>query len=455
VTWILVLYLPFLLAFVLATRKPGARSTPLSLFVFFNSVQLAGTAIVADSAQPLDVRYCWLIFGMTVLTCVAGTVLMVSHGRLRPSLAPSAPGRTPWTVELVCLYVLSALVTVVYYRAVGHVTVLDAITANPGYDAATARLNSYSGVNYVAPGYANQFKNAIFPTLSVVLINELWMRKLPGRLVVSGLIGVAVFIALAGTGQRGALVIFMLAALVAARASGKLTGRSFVLLGGTVFALFSIVTVLIGRGQAQYVQTQGLMGHVQFFVGALLKRVFVEQSDSGLAGFRYTQGLPTANGREWLSDFMGILPGQPGSDLANRIYATVFGTLRGTDPPSNWGSVQYNFGIVGLVAVGAVIVFIYYVVSRNLFFRRDGDRSLNFLQILALSGFTVSTGSWIAGSPMTILNQGALAYLLLYWLGSRASRFGAGPQEAKASAHEPGVGRPRGRKQVASSGREL
>ena len=44
-------------------------------------------------------------------------------------------------------------------------------------DITTLRLNSYSGSQYFAPGYVNQFKNVLLPALVVIVITYYSMTK--------------------------------------------------------------------------------------------------------------------------------------------------------------------------------------------------------------------------------------------------------------------------------------
>jgi oligosaccharide repeat unit polymerase len=443
-TWIIILYLPLILAFLLVSRRRGGVLNPDGLFVLFNALMLIGTSQIVDPLQPEEVLYAWLVLlGTSIFTVVATCV------RLRWRVERStAVVTTPisLTKGIWLLYFLSLAVCVAYYRAVGHITLissLNALSEGGAYDSATERLASYSGARYLFPGYVNQFKNAILPVLTVAIVHNLWSNKRPGRIIYSAVLLGTALIMVAGTGQRGAAVIAFLIAIVATLKSRLLSGGRILIACVAGFAVFSVLTLAAQRNSSQLEQASSLWDRVIVFGGALSSRVLRENQESGLAAFHYTQTLPTAWGRQWLDDLMGILPGNRGSDLANRVFEMLYGTARGTAPESIWGGIYYNFGIIGLIAVPTVLAALMAYVTRRFFLFDKGDTgpgpAPNFLVVLALSGMAVSLGSWVAGSPMTVLNVGFPTYVFLYWFGRRSQRGIGGADAQRATG--AGAGR--------------
>lgn len=422
--------------FVASCAKKGTFGTPIGLLAFFNAVGLVGICGVAESMYSVDVIYARYMGFMAILTAVAASMWSLSA---RPATRRlNQVGLEPVAIDyrLIFLYVLCLALTISYYRAVGHVTLLQAITTSGNYDAASARLESYAGASYFAPGYINQFKNALLPALTFSFIHALWTRRVPGRLMISVALSVVAVVAVAGTGQRGALVIVLLSFVIALRAGGHLRGVSLAWMAALGFVLFSFTTYFNGRQKAEIDAASTIGDKFQIYAEALFDRVFREQAMSGIYGFRYTYGLPVPNGREWFTDILGILPAYRGSDLSNKIFATIYGSDRGTSPPSNWGGAYYNFGFAMSIGVALLILVIYALLSQRFYVSHSICR-LNSLQMIGLAGFAVATGSWVAGSPLAILNQGALAFLFAYWLGGRCNKRGDTGRE--------GVRRGRGR----------
>ena len=81
--------------------------------------------------------------------------------------------------------------------------------------------------------------------------------------------------------------------------------------------------------------------------------------------FWYTYKQPTQDGADWKSSLLGILPGAGDAKvgLAHQVFAMVYGTPRGTAPPSIWGSVYYNFGWPGLILTPILLAICYQVIT--------------------------------------------------------------------------------------------
>ena len=139
-------------------------------------------------------------------------------------------------------------------------------------------------------------------------------------------------------------------------------------------------------------------------------RLFSDNQTSALVGFRYIYDQTVQFGAEWLTDILGILPGEyKGSDLANRVHALLYGSDRGTSPVSLWGSVYYNWGWFGILLFPPLLSFVYCVISKR-FLKRPNYTSLE------IAGYAFSfyiLGAWIASGPMQLVNNGIVACAVL------------------------------------------
>jgi hypothetical protein len=421
--WLLLLFAPVLGAYVYVARRRGGFLNPDGIFVLFNSIGLLGTLIVVDSNKALDSRYAWIVFfGLVAYMATSMLIRWYRFGDRQPP--PAAVTATPLNRWVWGLYGFSLLVSLGYYATVGHNVLIDSVLANltgHHYDTQTARLASYSGSKYFFPGYVNQFKNAILPITTLAIVHSLWVRKLKWRVPVTLVMLAVMFVMLAGTGQRGAVVVLFIVAALAAARSGMLTRTRVAIVGVVGVAGFVLQTALLQRQATQLTATQGLLDRIGVFAESLWSRAVLVNPFSGLAAFHYTERLPTAWGKEWLQDLSGVLPGSGGSTLPNQVFKMLYKTDRGTAPPSLWGAIYYNFGpVLGLI-VTIIIGLSLVLLTRRLFTtpRSSPHNTPNGLTQLALCGIAVSSGAWVTGSPLIVLNQGFFAYLFIYLLSRR------------------------------------
>src|SRR5699024_6585743 len=152
---------------------------------------------------------------------------------------------------------------------------------------------------------------------------------------------------------------------------------------------------------------------VQF--NELLARIFESNQGASVAAFRYVDGMDIQWGGEWLQSIIGLLPGVAGSSLSGEVFAMIYGSDRGTAPPSIWTSIYHNFGFIGAV-IGAILLgIIYFLVSKKIYL----TRSLNTLMAVGMAGVTTLMATWIAGAPDYLLNTGLAVFIFLWWWGSR------------------------------------
>ncbi|GIJ22538.1 O-antigen polymerase [Micromonospora lutea] len=416
------LFLPVLglatVHYAVAMRRYGLL-TPDGIFVVCQLLMLYGTVRLVDTESATELFYAQLMAAAVALYLVASmtTSLVMQHISRRRGVKAAY---SDYSVTLVAptgaillVIAVSAVVTVAYFTAVGYSAFflglqgqLDGAPA----DIANLRLDSYAGENYLFPGFVNQFKNVILPALTLVV--AVWSFSRGGLFARAGsvvLIGLSA-VALLGTGQRGALVVFLTTAIVYAYLHNRRRLPRVAILPivlGLPLVMLSTYVLARRDGQGE--------SPLRAVTTDLVDRFVHDNQASGIAAFNYTSMLPVRNGGEWLEGLLSVLPGHRGSTLSSEIFYTVYWSTRGTSPPSLWGSIHYNFDTVGLIFLAALFgVLLQILTQRSL--RR---RRYNSLQLVGFAGITVVLGTWIAGGIETPLNVGLVSYLGLWYWGGR------------------------------------
>lgn len=416
--------------FVLVAWRTNSLLTPDGLFVLFNTIGLIGTLFVVHMGADTEKKYLLVVFCGTSLFTALAVGARIALGR-RKSRIEIPVRATRISTSLVLLYALSLTISLAYYFAIGRITLVEAfVTSSSGqyYDVTTSRLENYSGSSYFSPGYVNQFKNVVLPICTAAIVHTLWSERARGRAIFSVALVFVAFVMVAGTGQRGALVITFLTVGSAVGLGGLLRPQRILTLGTLGLSGFILVTFLLQRQAGQATNADTLWGRFYVYAEALWNRVVMENPYSGLAAFHVTEREPTVWGRQWASEVVDLLPGQGGQSLANRVFAYLYGTDRGTAPESIWGGIYYNFGWFGGTVVVVALFGLMRILTTSLFLVPESTPrvSFNFLAVLSLSGMAVTLGSWVVGSPVTVANTGFFAYVLLY-LYSRKARSGPPP----------------------------
>ncbi|WP_431122732.1 O-antigen polymerase [Variovorax paradoxus] len=380
---------------------------PVILFLLFNWIIGIGIIYQLNLTDHADLLHC-----VVLLLSVAGIGVGAFTGALDVATLStqkfSSSYRNFWAEEenserkfvfrrVKLVFVFSLLITIIYYYVIGYNLTL--VAFNPAIDdVTTARLNAYAGEDYYAPGIVNQFKNTLLPICFLILATKIERRKYK-LIFVASMIPVLVY-ALAGTGQRTFIAIFliMLAVSLMALRRGAVRIAYFVVPAVVGFLVFMYLSVQLGRSEGG------------IFAGAeeLLRRVFYSNQFAAVHGFRFIQQEEVQYGSDWWRSIVGLLPGVAGSDIANRIFADLFGGTRGTAPLSVWGSVFYNFGLLGVFPVAFAIGFIYIKIY-HFFLKGEFTK----VRVIVYGALFTYLSIWIAGSPVQLLNNGVLAVLLL------------------------------------------
>lgn len=303
--------------------------------------------------------------------------------------------------KILILFFITIFLSILYYQLVGYNLILLSLTSNVD-DFVTLRLNAYSGQNYYAPGFFNQFKNTIFPILYMFYVYSLKGTKWFWPFVI--IVGLILLYALIGTGQRTFLItgFLIIISILYGLNDGKLPRKYIFFSFGIVVVIFTFLSLKLNR-----TTDSSVLGSFQ----QLFYRVFDSNQYSAIVGFRYVYDQEMQFGREWLQSLMGLIPGIKGSDLSHRVFYVMFGGYRGTAPLNVWGSAYHNFGILGAVYLGIAIGFVYTKI-----YLRFLKGSKNIVRVCVYCTLTVYLATWIAGAPPQLINNGLLGCFVILLL---------------------------------------
>lgn len=270
------------------------------------------------------------------------------------------------------------------------------------------RLASYNsdvtGVYYY-PGFVNQFKDTLLPLCLFYLYSITKLipnTKISGRfLLFFSLISV---FSILGTGQRGAFVLaIMMGGSFIFNILNKKNIRKLIMVSVVpLLFLFSISTFINGRTKSEKLEAGATLT-------AIVERITSDNQIGALIGFReimYPRGIQW--GSEWWDGIQGFTPSHTGSTLANEIAGVMWGGF-GNAPPSNWGSIYYNFGWIGIILYPIFCCF-----TLSYFYYRLYQKKKYLFRILIYVYCFVIAGTWIAGSPFEYyFNVGLVTVILL------------------------------------------
>lgn len=373
------------------------RSNPVFWFLPLQWVIGAGTIAIIELDRPSDLAYVMLLF-TAVLAFLCGA--FVAFWSLRVSIAyrafwmrPVEGDRRIVRVVVIFLVILSVVVTAIYYHAVGYNLLVDLALGRKIADITSARLATYSGEHYYAPGYVNQFKNVLLPLGLSVMGAWAWRAGNRWGQRVLLLVGPPLALwALLGTGQRGFLVYAFCAFLFGLAAIVRIRVRKMLPVVTLVAVLFGVVSFQLGRIHELSVGSVLIQ---------ILARMFQGEEEGNLVGFRYVFRMDTSWFSEWARGFKGVLPGTPGSDLDNQIFALIHGSTRGTAALSTVGSVFYNGGIIGVLGVYLAMGWTY-----TYFYRRFLRGRRTILRCFTYGAAFFYLAFFVTGSPAGLINRG-------------------------------------------------
>jgi oligosaccharide repeat unit polymerase len=415
VTWLDVPIIAVFAAYFLAVPRRVGLLRVDCLFVYVQLLMALGALPLLDPNIAAD-DFHGKVLAYTLIAFMVTNWLL--HSLRKPEATRTGEVRTFVPTFNMWLWVgLCVLITVAYFTAVGYSAFLTGLTsaASGGTaDVATLRLNSYSGQEYYYPGYVNQFKNSLLPAMLIVILTYWRVAKKP-RLTMTLVLFAFTAFGLLGTGQRGAFVLALVLVVVYLYLyDRKRFPRRAAMVGSVSIPLLLLATFALGRG-GNYAGEPSLIGKAQIAVTQFIGRLSGSNQLSSVAGFRYIYDKPTQNGAEWWTALTGVLPGVKGSDLSNQIFATLYGSTRGTAPPSLWGAIYYNFGTVGIaVAPMLLAALLFWLGNKGM-----KPETRNTLELVGIAGVFTVVGTWAAGDPTAMLNTGLVVYILVWRWGRR------------------------------------
>lgn len=413
--------------------RPRGLLNANAVFVYVQMIMALGSFLILDPGQKADAVYGYvLLVSLLIYFVVSAVALNVGPGAVPHPFAvvPSKP-----TIGMWLLIGVSVVIVIAYYQAVGYSALFRGLAnslSGGEADIAGQRLDSYSGDRYFYPGYVNQFKNVLLPSLTIVVLT--YWRSIGRRHVVLtvGLIAISVF-GLLGTGQRGAFVQFMATLVMFVYLfKGRRLPGGVVKLASLALAAVVVSTIALGRSNSSLSSNASLADRAYIAVKEFRDRVLEVEQFSAVAGFRYIYEQPIQWGREWLQALTGVLPSSRGTDLPNRIYEVLYGTPRGTAPPSVWGSIYHNLGWYGVLVVPALLAVALAIVTKK---SLDGAQRSS-LEAMGIAGTSISLGFWAAGGPEALLNTGLVVYVFIWWWGSRPRTVRRGAPDRPEAAVE-------------------
>lgn len=416
--------------YLVVSRVQGALALN-GLFVFSQWIMVIGTLMILDENDERDMVYAAVSIVPLVIYIVVSMLLFLTSKADPPFDATKQTRPLPLTqwspgVMVYVVIVLSCGISALYFAGVGYNVFLLGVDAllNGGQQDRRAtsalRLDAYAGATYFFPGYVNQFKNILLPSLSLVAVYSAFQRRTSWRWLLAVVLSVASVVSLLGTGQRGAFIQFLVTAVIfllyvdRARFRRRLT-ITIVLAAPLLF----IATLILGRSASALASSTDSISRVGVVGSEIFKRVFGDNQSAGRGAFWYVYPRPTQFGADWASTFVGMIPGvaNPLPDVSQEVFRIMYGSPRGTAPPSMWTSVYYNFSWIGLVVAPVLLAVVY----RWITYKGVSRPARSPLETVGMAGVFAIGGTWIAGGPEYLLNAGFATYAVVWWFGRRST----------------------------------
>jgi len=407
-------------ALFLHLAREHRASSPVFWWLFAMGLIAIGTFVLIDLSHPSDAAHL-AAFLIAICTFALSCLVYSSRFGVRHALQlyrqrPEEPDTSDAVTMTALLLLVSAVVTIVYFYLLGFNLFVLLLTGSVG-DYSGMRLSMYSGDEYFAPGYVNQFKNTLYPLTATAVV--IWVRRRGSRFawpLTTALVGFGVF-ALLGTGQRAYILFAMFAAVYGVHLLSMGQGRSFLMRKALLvmlpaFGLFTVLTIA-------YRDIEGAgAGEV---ISEIAERFLRVQQEGGLIGFRYIAERDTPWFAEWAKGLIGIIPGREGSTIAHEIHGEVYGSTQGTIPLTAVGSAYQNGG---LAAVGMLFWALGFVYS--LLYHRFLSGARTVLRSVAYGVLFFYLATYVVGPPESLIDAGAVTVVIFLLL--RKLRWLPGPR---------------------------
>jgi oligosaccharide repeat unit polymerase len=388
--------------FCLVLTYVSVKNTLPFFYLIFFGVMYSGTVYGLNISYESDIYYYKLInlflISFTITTILFNTKYSISKKLKRFKLNPNYYDSKPTIKIFWYLTIISSIFTILYFYLLGYNIFVLVYNNFSAADITTARVNSYSGDVYFAPGYFNQFKNVLLP----VSITALLYNKVKSKFFLYYLfIPIALF-GLVGTGQRAFILYTFLALLLTTYYLGKFKISSAIIPSIIIIVIFGAGSFFIGRTN-EFSAASTLEN--------LLTRVFFNEQNESLITFRYLYEIPITYGYDWYRGIIGIFPGIKGSEIQHIVFGLIHGTQRGTAAISFIGSIYHNFGLAGVIFISSLLSLF---LNNITYIFLNKKKNIGSIVIFSFISFYISIYS--SGDIVFLFNKGVVLLILLSYL---------------------------------------
>lgn len=380
----------------------SVKNTLPFFYMIYFGVMYFGTVIYLEVGFDSDLFYFILIlcflFIYTITTIIFNIKYPISE-KLKAFKLQSINYDSRRTVNIFWfLVIISSLLTLLYFYLLGYNIFYLIFNDYSSADITTLRVNAYSGDTYFAPGYFNQFKNALLPAaITILLFNKTKNKKILYYFCIP-----VAFFGLVGTGQRAFLIFTFLSILLTLFYLGKFKIKTIIIPSIIILLIFGAGSFFLGRTEEFTLSST---------LGNLLKRVFFQEQHEALITFRYLYEIPISYGYDWYRAIIGIFPGIKGSEIQHIVFGLIHGNPRGMAALSFIGSIYHNFGFIGVIIISSLLAFLLNLITYN--FLRKKKYVGN---VVLFSFITFYTSMFSSGDIIFLFNKGVVLFLILSYL---------------------------------------
>lgn len=384
---------------------------PLKIWFIIQALFYVGTFYIIDVKETIHVKYFVLYSIFIFISCL----IVFFTDKVFPNLKVKIEKKD---IKFVYRsFYFSIFLSVLYFILAGSNLFLESIQAFFLYgegvnDVANRRYDFYSGKNYYAPGFFNMFKNYLLPAsfFSIILMHQ---KKIRRKSILFISISFLIFVSLIlGTGQRGAFILSLVFGFIISYhfLGKKQTFKKFRLISIIFASLFILSTFFLGRSNVKNIST---LDDFLNIAQTASDRFLVVNQLSGLNAFVYIEKNEKIQwGYDWLRSTEQILPGKSTyKNIANKVFKSLYGSDRGTSPPTIVGSIYYNFGVLGILIFPVIFVPIVHLLYKEFL---KNYTSYKDLFIYLFLYFSIST--WGTSGIDYPLRNGLVLYLFLIGL---------------------------------------
>ena len=408
-----------LVHYVFVTRRQGWASAE-SVAVVACAIMVAGLLFYRDEGNTWFIQFSILCYCAQILGMLTYSIIRSPIAR-GPRVLPTALWKpSAW---MIIFLIISLILTSAYYAAAGSVPFiagLQNLLGQADNNVRDLRTGTYQGSSYLAPGYLNQIKNVLLPTLTSIISVYLWQRRsFGGRLMACALALLAV-VGLLGTGQRTFAVVFFASLVMSyALVQGRISPRRLLQFGIPFLILFTMATAALGRSESKVEGSEGAAETLSIYGTEVFQRFFNGQQLSAIYAEAVVADWQIPPMSDWLTGLAQLGPGRSyDQSIAGEVGRYYWGGDDGTMPPSMVTSARLNIG------KGPTVAFFYFwglglaALSRWVLSQRGGSP----LFFVGAGGLMFALGTWVSDAPFQIVQWGAGMFAILMLVGLRQYR---------------------------------